>query len=187
MKEAEQTAADDIAFAAQDISQPQAAPSMTLADRMLIWQSEYLTAVKESTAYLYRRDIELYIIPLLGDYKLTEISPMLVQSFYNRLLNAGDDHHTKPLAPKTVRCLHGVLHEAMNQAVANGELKKNPTESCKLPKVIKKEIQPLEDYQVTEFLDAVEGHVHEYLYKIALFTGLRQGEFFGTDVGLHFQ
>lgn len=67
----------------------------------------------------------------------------------------------------------------MNQAVANGELKKNPTESCKLPKVIKKEIQPLEDYQVTEFLDAVEGHVHEYLYKIALFTGLRQGELLG--------
>lgn len=60
-----------------------------------------------------------------------------------------------------------------------GELKRNPTESCKLPKVIKKEIQPLEDYQVTEFLDAVEGHVHEYLYKIALFTGLRQGELLG--------
>ena len=178
MKEAEQAVADEIVFAVQDISQPQAVSSMTLADWMLIWQSEYLTAVKGSTAYLYRRDIELYIIPLLGDYKLTEISPMLVQSFYNRLLNAGDDR-TKPLAPKTVRCIHGVLHEAMNQAVANGELKRNPTESCKLPKVIKKEIQPLEDYQVTEFLDAVEGHVHEYLYKIALFTGLRQGELLG--------
>ena len=178
MKKAEQAVADEIVFAVQDISQPQAVSSMTLADWMLIWQSEYLTAVKGSTAYLYRRDIELYIIPLLGDYKLTEISPMLVQSFYNRLLNAGDDR-TKPLAPKTVRCIRGVLHEAMNQAVANGELKRNPTESCKLPKVIKKEIQPLEDYQVSEFLDAVEGHVHEYLYKIALFTGLRQGELLG--------
>ena len=126
MKEVEQAVADEIVFAVQDISQPQAVSSMTLADWMLIWQSEYLTAVKESTAYLYRRDIELYIIPLLGDYKLTEISPMLVQSFYNRLLNAGDDR-TKPLAPKTVRCIHGVLHEAMNQAVVNGELKRNPS------------------------------------------------------------
>ena len=95
MKEAEQAAANDIAFVARDISQPLAASSMTLAEWMLIWQSEYLSAVKESTAYLYRRDIELYIIPLLGNYKLTEISPILVQSFYNRLLNAGDDR-TKP-------------------------------------------------------------------------------------------
>jgi len=41
MKEAEQAVADEIVFAVQDISQPQAVSSMTLADWMLIWQSEH--------------------------------------------------------------------------------------------------------------------------------------------------
>ena len=37
----------------------------------------------------------------------------------------------------------------------------------------------MEEDQVAVFLREVQGHPHEYLYKIALFTGLREGEVLG--------
>lgn len=60
-----------------------------------------------------------------------------------------------------------------------GYLRVNPTDACTLPRVIKKEMHPLEEDQVSAFLKEVQGNSHEYLYKIALFTGLREGEILG--------
>lgn len=67
----------------------------------------------------------------------------------------------------------------MQQAVLIGYLRVNPTDACTLPRVIKKEMHPLEEDQVAAFLKEVQGSPHEYLYKIALFTGLREGEILG--------
>lgn len=144
-----------------------------------IWQAEYLESVKPSTAYLYKRDIELYILPHLGRYDLSDLTPTTIQKFYNRLLHPSSASGKKPLSAKTVRDIHGVLHQALEQAVKSGEMESNPAKACKLPKVQKTEIKPLEDSQVSSFLSLIEGHTHEYLYKITLFTGLREGEVLG--------
>ena len=141
------------------------------------WQSEYLEGVKPSTAYLYGQDIALYILPSLGNYRLDELTTTVVQRFYNKLLHPPSER--KPLSSKTIRCIHGVLHQALDQAVNAGEMESNPSSSCKLPKVKRKEITPLEDSQIKSFLDLIKGHPHEYLYKITLFTGLREGEVLG--------
>ena len=141
------------------------------------WKKEYLEGVKPPTAYLYGQDISLYILPHLGEYHLDELTTTIVQRFYNQLLHPPSGK--KPLSPKTIRCIHGVLHQALDQAVCAGELESNPSSSCKLPKVKRKEIVPLEDAQVRSFLKRISGHPHEYLYKIALFTGLREGEILG--------
>lgn len=144
-----------------------------------IWQKEYLESVKPSSAYVYSRDIELYILPHLGRYNLDELTPTIVQKFYNRLSHPSSGK--KPLSAKTVRCIHGVLHQALEQAVFVGEITTNPTNACKLPKVKRKELVPLEDSQVQSFLERIEGHCHEYLYKITLFTGMREGEVLGLS------
>ena len=150
----------------------------TLDDWMQIWLRDYLTGIKPSTAFLYRREVESYILPHLGAAKLSSITPAMVQRFYNELLNPSKPN-VRPLAPKTVKDIHGVLHQALNQAVANGALRFNPTESCKLPKREKPEIKPLEEAQITAFMQAIQGHPHEYLYLIAMFTGMREAEVLG--------
>ena len=152
--------------------------SLTLADWMVIWLRDYLNSIKPSTAYLYRREVESYIIPHLGAVKLSALNAAMIQRFYNELL-APAQPEVHPLAPKTVKDVHGVLHQALKQAVANGELRANPTEACKLPKGEKAEIKPLEEHQVAEFIEAVKGHVHEYLFLISLFTGMREAEVLG--------
>lgn len=152
--------------------------SLTLEQWLGLWQSEFLISVKPSTAYLYQRDLELYIIPQLGRYKLSELTPFIIQRFYNRLLSP-TVKGKKALAPKTVKDIHGVLHQAHDQAVKSCELENNPSTACKLPKVVKKEIKPLEDNEIVDFLEAISGQTHEYLYKITLFTGLRESEILG--------
>ena len=160
-------------------SESSAADTLSLYDWLDTWQAEYLEGVKPSTAYLYKRDIELYILPHLGRYELDELSPTIIQKFYSRLLRPSPSSDKKGLSAKTVRDIHGVLHQALEQAVKSGEMESNPTKACKLPKVQKTEIKPMEDSQVCSFLELVEGHTHEYLYKITLFTGLREGEVLG--------
>lgn len=151
---------------------------MTVKAWMESWLTDYLGNVKEATRFLYRKNTDSYIIPHLGSIKLEALTAPMIQTFYNGLVNPKDDD-VKPLSPKTVKNVHGVLHRALQQAVLVGFIRTNPSDACTLPKIIKKDIQPLDEDQIRAFLEAIEGHPHEYLYKIGLFTGLRQGELLG--------
>ena len=145
---------------------------------MTTWQEEYLQNVKPSTAYKYKVDINNYIIPRLGATKLEDLATPMIQRFYNDLLHPKKPE-TKALSAKTVRCIHGIFHSALSKAVQLGYLRMNPSDACELPRAVRKEIVPLEDDQISEFLKAIEGHVHEYLYKITMYTGMREGEVLG--------
>ena len=151
---------------------------LTLGEWLDIWKAEYTGHVKPSTAYLYGRNIDQYIIPYLGAVKLEKLTPLQVQEFYNRLLKP-DKEDARPLSAKTVRNVHGVLHKALEQAVQVGYIRSNPANACKPPRAAKAEIRPLDADQVSAFLKSLQGHPHEYLYQVTMFTGLRQGEVLG--------
>ena len=151
---------------------------LSISEWMSIWVQDYLVGVKASTAYLYKRTIELYIEPHLGHIRLDALNAHTVQHFYNELAKPSKPD-AAPLSAKSIKNIHGVLHKALKQAVLIGYLRTNPTEACILPRIIRKEMHPLEEDQVAVFLREVQGHPHEYLYKIALFTGLREGEVLG--------
>lgn len=150
---------------------------MTVNEWLDIWLKDYQIGVKDSTAYLYERQAKLYLRPALGNIPLETLKAHAVQRLYNSL---SQEHDGQPaLSAKTIKNIHGVLHKALKQAVLIGYLRTNPTEACILPRIIRKEMHPLEEDQVAVFLREVQGHPHEYLYKIALFTGLREGEVLG--------
>jgi len=150
---------------------------MTLAQWLDIWQKDYLGSVKPSTAYLYKKQIDLHIRPALGATKLESLNPHTVQQFYNKLGSSrnGDDG----LSPKSIKNVHGILHKALQQAVKVGYIRVNPTDACTLPKVIRKELKPMDEDATAQFIEALHGHRYEILYLVTLFTGLRQGEVLG--------
>ena len=152
--------------------------AMTVAQWLQSWSDNYLEGIKPSTAYLYRRSIELYLTPNLGAVKLCALKTQQIQSFYNDLLRPGKKN-AEPLSPKTIKNIHGILHKALQQAVANGDIRQNPADACSLPKVVRKEMTVFDDDAAAAFLRAIDGHPHELLYKIALFTGMREGELLG--------
>lgn len=134
--------------------------------------------IKESTAYLYRKTIELYILPHLGAIPLCTLKPHAIQVCYNELLRP-TDKSVRPISAKTIKNVHGLLHKGLQQAVDNEYLHSNPTNACKLPKVMQAELQLPDEGLIGAFLKEIRGHPYEYLYTITLFTGLRESEVLG--------
>ena len=165
------------ALAALDSGTYIAPCKMTVEEWMDVWSKQYLGGVKESTVAAYNATIRTHIKPGIGAIRLDTLDTHLVQSFYNGLREPTKDREA--VSPKTVKNVHGVLHKALQQAVANGYIRFNPTNSCILPRIEKKELQPLDEAETKLFLDAVKGHPLELLYTITLFTGLREGEALG--------
>lgn len=152
-------------------------PKMPLSDWLDTWLAEYIGSTKPHTRKSYEATIKNHIKPALGEKTLRELTPVHVQRFINHLENKKTDG--KPLNPKTVKNIHGVLHSALQQAVRIGYLKVNPASLTILPKRSRAEITPLKDQQVGQFLTAIKGHEFEYLYLVDLFTGVRQSELLG--------
>lgn len=150
---------------------------MTVGQWLDIWSRDYLGGVKPFTVLNYNQHIKNHIKPALGAVKLEALNAHTIQGFYNSL---GKPQGDKPgLSAKTVKCIHGVLHKALSQAVKVGYIRFNPAESCELPRIERKEIKPLDNEEIGAFMKAIQGHRFEALYLVTLFTGLRRGEVCG--------
>lgn len=144
---------------------------MTVGKWLDTWEREYLQDVSPSTRQTYKNQIRLHIKPAFGAVQLEALSAPMVQQFYNRLAE------TK--APKTIKLIHSILHKALDKAVSLGYIRTNPTEGSSRPKVIQKQVHPLDDDAAGSFLAAIRGHRFQTLYTVALFTGMREGELLG--------
>ena len=162
---------------------------MTVGDWLDVWSKEYLNSVKPMTAETYKKNIRVHIKPALGGKKLSALSAVDVQKFYNDLMKNGYSTIRiekgkrlavqKPLSPKSIKNIHGTLHKALAKAVALGYIKFNPSDHPDLPRIEKAEIKPLDDEEIKLFLSAIKGSDYETLYTVTLFTGMRQAEILG--------
>ena len=108
----------------------------------------------------------------IGNITLSKLTVSQVQSMYNSLFKSG-------LSAKSVKCTHGVLHEALDKAVELGYIADNVTENCSVPKLAAYEMKPMKSEEVGRFLEAIKGHRYEDVYYTALFTGMRETELMG--------
>lgn len=164
---------------------------MTIEEWANIWLDEYCGDKKYATAKHYRAQCVTHIIPALGAVKLAKLTTPQVQKFYNELGKTGKTTSRKdkktgktiitrsPLSTKSIKNIHCILSKCLNTAVEVGYIRDNPAARAKLPKVERKEINPLTDEQVKAFLKLLEGNELEHLYKTILFTGLRESEAVG--------
>lgn len=170
---------------------------MTVGEWLETWERDFLIGVKPFTKLNYSQHIRNHIIPALGNRKLQQLSGPDIQKFYNQLLREGgkirchdkDGNVMKkdgqpvyvsvPLSAKTVKNIHGVLHKALEKAVKLEYIRTNPADSCELSRVEKKEIRPLDDGDISRFMEAVQNHPFRALFLTTLFTGLRRGEVCG--------
>lgn len=148
--------------------------SVTVSTWMKEYLKDYTADLKDATMSAYDDIIHCHIIPALGSIKLKDLSPVHVQKFYRSLSGKG-------LSPKTVRNIHGVLHEALDKAIRMDMLKRNVSQYCDLPKKRKKEMHPLSDVQLAKFLAIAKATDEDYypIFFVAFFTGLRQCELIG--------
>ena len=153
-----------------------------LQDWLQTWIDEFSFDKRYSTLKGYKAQIKKHIVPALGKYYLEDLTPLLIQRFYNDLIRPDEDG--KCLSPKSIKNVHIVLRAALQQAVELEFIKKNPCHKAKLPKVYKTEITPLTDQQVHDFLqEAQNDEYYGTILRVILFTGLREGEALGLTAG----
>lgn len=160
------------ALAAIDAGTYKAPCKMTVAQWLDIWVAEYLNSVKPLTKHNYNKQVQKHLKPALGAARLETLDTHTIQRFYNSLIASG-------LSPKTVKNVHGILHCALQQAIACDYIYRNPADACKLPKVTKTEIKPLEPAEIARLLKEAEQDDYCNLFIVAMFTGMRQGELLG--------
>ena len=146
---------------------------MFLSSWLDIWHKNYLSDVKLSTRANYRSIIDNHIDPVLGNYPLSKLKAPVIQNFYNQL------HDEKKLSPKYIKNIHGVLHSALDKAVAVEFTAKNYSSVCSIPKVEEPDICPLNKEEQERLFAALKGEEFEDLILVDLFTGLRCGELLG--------
>lgn len=136
------------------------------------WLKRYLIDTKESTRAQYELYLRLYVRPSIGTVKLQKVSFFMVKNIILDCVAAD-------LSAKTIRNLNGILHHAFADAIKVRLMNENPAENQDLPKVQKKKMLFLEGDKRTEFCKEIKGKPYEYLFFVALFTGMRQGELLG--------
>lgn len=150
---------------------------MTVGQWLDTWADTYLNDVKPRTADSYRTTVDTHLKTALGAVRLDDLTTQEIQQFYNSLQRGQGSR--QPLSPKTIRNIHGVFHKALQQAVELEYLRSNPATACKLPRVERAEIKPLDSDAIPRFLSAIKGDPYETVYVVTLFTGMREGEVLG--------
>ena len=126
-----------------------------------------------------------YIIPLIGDVKLDELTPRLMDKFYQSLLKVKTKsvQNKKPkneyLTVHTVREIHKFLRSAFNQAVKWELMTRNPVLNATLPK---EEHQKREIWTAETLMHALEVCDDDILalaINLSFACSLRMGEMLG--------
>jgi integrase len=125
--------------------------------------------VRASTWLSHETRVRMHLIPGLGKHKLAKLSPHQVQQFYAEKMRSG-------ISPTTVRRIHDVLHNALDDALRLDLVSRNVTELIDTPKEAEREEHYYSVEHVAQLLATLAGHRLESLVLVALTTGMRSGE-----------
>ena len=160
---------------------------MTLGEWMDKWLDEYMIfAIRESTLEAYRAINEHQIKRFIGNKALTSLTTTDIQKFYNKVKKQGRvrEHpiYGHELSDSMVRKIHLQLHEALEMAVKERLIVRNPTKGTTIPKKTYTEKQVLDDTQLDRFMEIIkdEPYWHDFFY-VEIMTGLRRGEICGIQ------
>lgn len=151
-------------------------------------------SVRPKTFQKYVSTLNIYIIPYLGKYKISAITPQNIQEILNQWSDGtllGKKGHK--ISSSTVRTARRYLSELFEYAFNIGLVLRNPVRLTKPPKLIIKEIHPLTITEIHQLTEAMKDQYlsqqtspYEMVYyasyiavKLALGTGMRLGEVFG--------
>lgn len=154
----------------------------TVGEWAVLWFENYAKqAIRETTAAYYKNYIEKHIQPNIGNIKLSKLTTLQLQQFYNKVRQSGRVQRYEgmtdlSLSSKTIRGLHALIRQCLEQAVQERLIPYNPAAGCKLPPKEKKEMQVLPAEQIGAYLKAAEEHGVLPMFYLELTTGLRRGE-----------
>ena len=127
--------------------------------------------LREKTLQAYESLVRIHIKPELGFYKLSQLTPAVIQRFYSKKLES--------LSKRTVQFIHSVLHKSFDQALRWNLVPRNVFDLVDAPHPNRKTMTVWSREQARRFLKFVEEDRLYPLYTLAIATGMREGEILG--------
>ena len=158
------------------------ADEYTLGTWLQTWYELYAKPhLRFSTAEYYRRGIELHITPRIGDIPLKKLTGRDLQGLYKDLREHGRLREAQKgkqpgLSDSTIRGIHTMLHNALDRAVKERLIVRNPADDCVPPKIPKHEMKILPPEQIKSYLTAADQRGVLPMFYLELISGLRKGE-----------
>ena len=154
--------------------------SITLADFMTNWLANVVALnVKPTSMQNYQSILKKQVIPYLGEVKVQELTPAILDKWIRGLQKAG-------LSFNTISAIYTLIHHALDYAVYPAQLiSANPASYIKVPKnapknVIKRQIISPEQFKT--LLEKYPFGTPFYIPLLLLYhTGMRLGEVLGLS------
>ena len=145
---------------------------MTVREFLDKWFEDYvLTNCTEKTAQGYRQLIDCYGRDI-ANRQVQTLTTSNIQSVYSKMTKRG-------LQPTTVRAVHRMIHKALETGVEWEILKRNVSDGCTPPKIVKNEMKIWDAESRAKFFDFIKAHKYSDLLVFSVLTGARRGEICG--------
>lgn len=142
-----------------------------------LWNIEKFSGNKTSTferyEIIHRKHIEGSMI---GKIKVYDINKLVVQKYYNKLVNEGRSF-------AFIKFLHKLLNKFFRYAMSEGYVTRNPIYGMKLPKSHEEDIneddrniETFSDEELNKIVSSLGNVKLKYVVLFAVLTGARQGE-----------
>lgn len=148
--------------------------TMSYCDFLDYWYENYVELnCKDSTKRSYKSKLGKHIKPSLGSNKLNNLTPILLQNFFNNIQKQG-------YSKNTFESIAAIIKNSLDYAVNPLKLiKDNPYTYVVKPKFTntKKEIQTITKEQFFALLKRFpKGNLYNIPLQIGYYTGMRRGE-----------
>jgi integrase len=158
----------------QQIGKPLATSErLTIGSYLASWLKTVRDDIRPSTFIQYEVSVRCHLTPSLGRVQLTKLTPQQVREFVAAKIEAG-------LSPTTANLARAVLRRALEFAVEDGLIYRNPAKVMRQKGATsgrpKFKGQYLTEEEARTFLNTIKDHRLEALYSTALALGLRRGE-----------
>lgn len=148
---------------------------MPFGEWLDFWYENYSKpVVRPSTQRIYEGYIRLYIRPKLGNIPLNKMTVSDIQQLCTWMKTDGNVEGG--LADSQVVNCHSLCYRALEKAVKDRLIARNPAEGCKLPALKREEMKILSREAMQRLLIQAKEENYYELFLLELATGLRLGE-----------
>ena len=151
---------------------------MTLREYIPFWQETYDKHQSRPTTYAAHNYVfKNHILPGLGDIPLSELTSEMVGEFLEERRRFGNHRPgSSGLGEETMRHIHRLLQQCLDQAIRDGLLTENPAKAFRYRKSMTVKANIMTSLEMEDYLDAAEQLGYLPMFMLALTTGIRQGE-----------
>ena len=147
---------------------------MTLREYIIFWQGTYDRHQSRATTYAAHNYVfKNHILPGLGDIPLSELTSEMVGEFLEERRRFGNHRPgSSGLGEETMRHIHRLLQQCLDQAIRDGLLTENPAKAFRYRKSTTVKANIMTPLEMEDYLDAAERLGYLPMFMLALTTGL---------------